>query len=510
MKKKASIKITVLGILVRLQLMLLMTAVALPVVGPRVSTAAPFPLRPCLSSSVSNQDQLDDAISKFNRERNPCFHLITLKTDIILTRSTKKISNNVLISGAYLVINGQGFKVQGAERIRPFTIAAKTVVAMVQITATGGQSSRNGGGIQNYGALSLKGCTITDNTAYFSGGGIYNTGTLIINDSTISDNYSGHSEDSYDIGPGGGICNQGGRVTISDSTVSDNGSWDSGAGIYSTGKLSVTRSTISNNGTGEWGEGAGICNYEGEATIDFSTIADNGSEAVGGGIENSMGGTMTITNSTISGNYGYAGGGGIICYGSSTLALINSTVSGNVDDGIACGECTLTLTNCSVADNAPGAGVSITGGTLTLHNTIIANSDPDAVDCNNSGDASVIARSNLIMDNGEDACNLINGENGNLVGVDPVLGELKDNGGPTLTHALLGGSPAIDAGDNHLAVDALGRRLKTDQRGKGYPRSNRGTRLPRVDMGAFELNLSISPPGHLRVRPVGDAPSLAK
>jgi hypothetical protein len=61
--------------------------------------------------------------------------------------------------------------VKAGEGIRPFSIAANTVVDMVQITVIGGQNSRNGGGIQNGGALTLKESTVTGNTAYFSGGG---------------------------------------------------------------------------------------------------------------------------------------------------------------------------------------------------------------------------------------------------------------------------------------------------------------------------------------------------
>ena len=67
--------------------------------------------------------------------------------------------------------------------------------------------------------------------------------------------------------------------------------------------------------------------------------------------------------------------------------------------------------------------------------------------------------------------------------LDPELGPLADNGGPTLTHALLPGSPAINAGDNSLAVDADGNPLLTDQRGDGFDRIQSGT----VDLGATEV-----------------------
>jgi hypothetical protein len=87
---------------------------------------------------------------------------------------------------------------------------------------------------------------------------------------------------------------------------------------------------------------------------------------------------------------------------------------------------------------------------------------------------------NLIGD-GSGMTGLSNGVSGNLVGsadnpIDPLLGPLADNGGPTLTHALLPGSPAIDAGNNAYATD-------WDQRGPGYPRIVNGI----IDIGAFEV-----------------------
>ena len=68
--------------------------------------------------------------------------------------------------------------------------------------------------------------------------------------------------------------------------------------------------------------------------------------------------------------------------------------------------------------------------------------------------------------------------------LDPLLADLADNGGPTLTHALLPDSPAINAGDNALAVDADGNPLSFDQRGEGFSRVSVGV----VDMGAFEAD----------------------
>jgi hypothetical protein len=84
---------------------------------------------------------------------------------------------------------------------------------------------------------------------------------------------------------------------------------------------------------------------------------------------------------------------------------------------------------------------------------------------------------------------LTQGDDGNVVGIDwrtvldPVL---RDNGGPTWTHALLAGSAAVDTGSDADAVDPRGQPLATDQRGPGFPRILRG----HVDIGAFELTNS--------------------
>ncbi|MEZ4519618.1 MAG: choice-of-anchor Q domain-containing protein [Chloroflexota bacterium] len=89
----------------------------------------------------------------------------------------------------------------------------------------------------------------------------------------------------------------------------------------------------------------------------------------------------------------------------------------------------------------------------------------------------------LIRETGSNACNATDGVDGNIIGQDPLLGVLTDNGGPTPTQALLSLSsgptnPAIDAGSNALATG-----LTYDQRGAGYPRIVNGT----VDMGAYEV-----------------------
>jgi len=242
-------------------------------------------------------------------------------------------------------------------------------------------------------------------------------------------------------------------ATLTGLTISG-GSGFEGGGIYNEGTLTVSSSTI-NNDSGF--EGGGICNLD-TLTITNSTV-DSSSADDGGGIFSYLGGTLTVTNCTIDNNRaGYSGGG--------------------IDNGGAMTVTNSTIAYCSAAYY--GGGIS-NSGTVTLDNTIVALNGADI-----SGPVSSTSAYNQIGTGGSGG--LVNGVNGNLVGVaDPGLDPngLQNNGGPTETIALLAGSPAIDAGSNALAVDpTTGQPLTTDQRGPGFPRIVNGT----VDIGAFEFS----------------------
>ena len=202
-----------------------------------------------------------------------------------------------------------------------------------------------------------------------------------------------------------------------------------------------------------------------------STFVDN-SSPYGGGIYyagSAAGNTIGIllaSDSTFTGNSAtYDGGGGGI-WNQGTATVTNCTIDGNAgQDGGIC---------------------NATTSTLTLDNTIVAgNSGPDIV-----GSVQPTSKNNLIGD-GTGITNLTELDPSNLVGttadpLNPMLGPLANNGGPTQTMALLPGSPAIDAGSVALAVDASGNSLTTDQRGAGFPRIMGGT----VDIGAYEFFIS--------------------
>src|SRR5262245_21300075 len=243
------------------------------------------------------------------------------------------------------------------------------------------------------------------------------------------------------------------QATLTNLTIA-HGSFSGGGGISNNGTLLVTNSTLSDNFALA---GGGIENV-GTLTVSNSTLSGNSGGEDAGGISNS--GTLTISNSTLSGNSSILGGG-ILTTG--TLTITNSTLSGNSAffRGGIFNRGALTVTNSTLSGNfAPfgGLGGGIYNiGALTLNNSIVANS-PSGGDL--SGGYS----------GGHNLFNTV------------ALGPLQDNGGPTLTMALPAGSPAIDAGDNALAVDANGQPLTTDQR--GFPRFG-GT----VDIGAVETQV---------------------
>lgn len=276
--------------------------------------------------------------------------------------------------------------------------------------------------------------------------------TVAISDVTIT---RGVNPDIF-FGFGGGIAN-GGTLTLTNSTVSANTA-KSGGGIVNLGVLTLNRSTISGNTADD---GGGISNA-GTATLTDSTV-NNNAATDSGGIDN--GGPMILNNSTLSGNTADDGGP---LTNNGTLTLNNSTVSGNRSFAGSLFENsgTMILNNSTLSGNTHiGPG----GGNYTLKNTIVANNNPN--DC--LGFSITSAGYNLIEN--ASACTIGGNLTGNITGVDPVLGPLADNGGPTQTHALLAGTPAIDAGSSDCPPPA------TDQRGVVRPQ---GT---ACDIGAFEL-----------------------
>ncbi len=282
-----------------------------------------------------------------------------------------------------------------------------------------------------------------------------------------------------------------GNLILQRTTVSGGISFDFGGGLASYGALTLTNSTISNNSaTGAGGGGVFDASGGGPLSVTNSTITGN-SGSQGGGILCSGG---TITNSTISGNLAEGGGGGLFSNGTSSVT--NSTISGNTSiSGAVANFGTLTLTNTTIsgntASNVGGGGVR-NSGTLTLNRTLISGNSATGGPPELYNRATVIANNfNVFGKNGDVGTSNFSPGATDIVAKQSLSGilvtTLANNGGPTQTHALVTGSPAVDA------VSAAGcPPPETDQRGVERPQN------ATCDIGAFELELAQ--PGTVQFR----------
>ena len=377
-----------------------------------------------------------------------------------------------------------------ATLFRIFFVGSGSTVRLSGLTISNGRTpagSDGGGGVRNQGALTLANCAVLGNSSGTSGGGISTAGgTLTLTDTLVSGNTANSD--------GGGVFAFG-TVHMTGTTLADNraagSTFASGGGLYNlAGTTDLNRCTISGNFA--TAEGGGVFNASGATTtFDGCTFSANSTEFSGAGLMNA--GTARLTNCTAVGNFGTSNSsvGGAIRNGG-TLSLVNSTVSGNsatFQGGGVLSHGPLTLTNCTITNNradadgnggGDGGGLFNTGGaTTTLNNTIIADNFRGASTRDDVyiSSGTVSGSFNLVR-----VVNTAIGGSSNLIGVDPRLGPLADNGGPTRTHALHLASPAIDGGSNALALDAQGNPLTTDQRGAGFSRVV-GT---AVEIGAWE------------------------
>lgn len=316
-----------------------------------------------------------------------------------------------------ITINGSGadqVQIDGIQRSRVLEVHRNGSLTLNSLTVRNGWGDQlsSGGGIENnMGDLIINDCNITLNSVFGYGGGINNfRGTTIINRSTISENIA--------FSHGAGIANQDGNVTINDSTISDNSG------------TATTQSTF----------GGGIYNSAmfGILEINNSTISGHLVLLDGGGIYHLLG-TLRITNSTISGNIANRNGGGLF-YSSG-----NSSVgtAGNLRNVTIAFNTARAVDNSSPPDSKGGGGIYKRGADqLRMTNTIIAE-NLDGGDCYDDGQLT-----NLGFNLDSDGSCGLSGDATSISNGTAALGELADNGGPTLTHALLANSDALDAGDN--------------------------------------------------------------
>ncbi|MCA9955291.1 MAG: family 16 glycosylhydrolase, partial [Anaerolineales bacterium] len=315
------------------------------------------------------------------------------------------------------------------------------------------------------------------------------SGPLVVNNKTVTIDASAAPDVTVS---GGGVdrvlvVEATGNATISGLTLADGYGWQLGGGVINNGTLTLDHVTVTNNTMGTdagdyWQGGGGIYSGDG-ATLNLidSTVANNTAAWSGGGVYSFFNTTTNIVRSTISGNVSNDVGGGVRALGD--VEIVNSTISGNTATGwhggaIFLTDGDLTITNATIVGNiAPDwAPSTIFVGqydpsfvpTFTLTNSIIAGNQWYACEPFASGNpVNVVSGGyNVVQD---DSCNPAASD---IITTDAGVDVLADNGGPTLTHALLAGSVAIDAADTAVCP-------ATDQRGI--------SRDAACDIGAFEF-----------------------
>ena len=415
-----------------------------------------------------------------------------------------------------------------------YVILSRLKITGGQAQAPGGGpgDGLNGGGIRNSATLELSRCTVTGNRAGSAparssltggdGGGIYNApaASLDVEDSKITNNAAGSGASgsapftsATEGGDGGGIYNAN-TATIARTKILDNRSGNGGSGSSSSTFLgdrygadggfggavatdvflSISWSTVAGNRTGNGGNGGaggrtftgdgqdggdggiggsgGAIHVEGSSYAYASTISGNRTGNAGLGGPGGVGDVGMASGDP--GDDGHDGGGGGVL-NSGLFNASNVTISGNsasVGGGIASID-DVTLNNVTIARNIAteeaGGAFRFLSGDFVLRNTLIGdNTAPTAPDCGGTFDA---AEYNLVE--APAGCDGLGGTD--ITGVAPRLGPLDNNGGPTKTHALRNGSPAIDAGDPY-EPDVAG----------CTPYDQRGEQRSDCDIGAYE------------------------
>jgi hypothetical protein len=405
----------------------------------------------------------------------------------------------------------------------------------------GGQGS--GGGLHvSQGTVTLSNDTLNSNSAQGGSGGRGALPLVFFPGFVLPKHGTGGAGGNGGGAQGGGLDVAGGTVTLSSDTLSGNsaqgGSGGDGGHTFSTNgtepSLPGDYNAGGNGGNGGGGVGGGLDVTGGTVTLTNDTLSGNsaqggtggqggfsmgefgntqtqtggagggGGRGVGGGL-GVAGGAVTLTNDTLSGNSaragsgGSGGGAGILTRSLSDIQSSGGQVSAYISGGTGGAG--------GGAGHTAGGGLDGAGGSLTLGNTLIAQNTltmgtAGAGGAGSGGAGSFPGASGASGNSsGPDVCgsvtsaghnligagtgsNLHDGVNGNRVGtsgraIDPMLGPLQNNGGPTLTMALLPNSPALNTGSNALIRAGV----ITDQRGSGFARSRGGT----VDIGAFEF-----------------------
>ena len=466
-----------------------------------------------MNGTDSDPGSLRDGITQVNAGTFTTINFANGVTIVTLTSAELLITRSVTIENIFPQtveilrdLTAANFRILNIDG----TVNPPTVVSIIgfssgfPITISQGINDvDNGGGINSISTtleltdVIVTNCVSTNN----NGGGIFHdAGPITLTRTIISQNNSSG-------GIGGGIfIGDSSLVTISNSDFVSNTATSAGGGIFiSNSPSSTITNSIINGNNAFGGDGAGIDLSFSTLSITNSTISGNLAGTTGGGIS-STDSSLTIIDSTISNNSATSlGGGGIytddILSTASLLSISNSTIYGNTTGGsggaINIGNLLsiqATLINVTIPFNAAATAGGVFAGlagiiipiVISVGNTIIADNIGGPSDV--AGNFTSLGHN--LIGNGDGSTGFTNGVNGDQVGtedspINPLLDLPADNGGPTLTVALLVGSPAINAGDN--ALNPLGNIF--DQRGSPFLRISPIGGI--IDIGAFEFQQAV-------------------
>ncbi len=462
----------------------MLASIALALVLGRNTFAATVPVTNTLDSGVGSlRNQVSAA---------PSGSTITFSVTGVITLTSGQISIN-----KNLVVKGPGagvLAVNGNNHSEVLYISAGTNVQIDGLTIENGlNTTTNGGGIENYGTLTVTNSSFVSNTSTVigtssAGGGIYNdvnatltvysskfisntadqgagisngVGTTIISNSTFVSNTANS---------GGGLLNYGGNMTVTDSLFDRNTAHYGGGAISNIGVIYVTGSTFRSNFAGT--SGAGISS-SGTLDVNASSFLSNTTLADGGGIYSESLAPVMVENSTFAHNKANAGSGimnnGTFEVSNSTFFSNSATYGGGIYNFGA-----ITLTFSTLVSNS--ATTTNGGGVSTGYLKIMRIMDTIVAQSVRGGDCAGTITSGSYNLGSDTSCAFT--ATHDISGTTILLGSLQNNGGPTLTIAPLIGSKAIDQGGNVCPA--------TDQRGIKRPQGN------ACDIGAVELVIHIA------------------